>query len=360
MSSFSPKITSSYSADFLRKIDVSNSTKQAAPVALFLISKDVLKTPEMSVPFSSFIQTVSSCNYVAIELIETIKQIKEIINNKKKLLGKSIDLLVINAHGSDTRIYLSDEAFYEIKEVEKDQYDGLSKDANILLHCCMTGSSRYNMKSIAQTIADVSRRIVLAPTRPISAFRVWCYFCEKHNRIEFQTLDLEHNPYVFEFQSKKKPQLLSCRKDQLMDYFKNYEYSLGLEASDSSCLMQAEYLIKNEDDQLLETYYKDGLKSLKLITEFTQVPSLEYKVGKKLLEHEEYELAYRYIYASARQNNVDAILLVGDKCYSEEKLLEAKEMYQKAESLGFSSAKEKLAIVEEAIKNQDRCALSRC
>lgn len=351
MASFSPKITSCYSADFLHKVDLSNEEKKDAPIALFLIAKDILESPVMTAPFLSFIQTVASCNYVCIELIENSKEIKEIIDNKRKLLGRSIHLLVIDAHGKDIGIHLGDKQFYKIEDVTKDQFQGLSQDANILLHSCNTGSNLYHMKNIAQEIADISQRNVLAPTRPITPYRNWYYFCETHQRVEFQSLDLCYKPYIFEFQCQKEPQLVDCKTDdELLDYFKNYEYAERKEEIDSLLLEQTNTLIESKDDRLLDTYCRDKFKFLTFITELTPAPSLEFKVGKKLLEHKKYERAYVYIHASEKQNNIDAILLMGDKYCSEGKLLEAKDMYQKAEMFGSALAKEKLAAIEDKLR----------
>lgn len=97
---------------------------------------------------------------------EICHQIKEVSVRE----GRPIDNLIIGAHGvPNVMAFANHEYLTTQTSFPKNCFDGLAPKAEVILASCSTGASRlFGLTNVAQHIADITQKKVIAPTTDVS------------------------------------------------------------------------------------------------------------------------------------------------------------------------------------------------
>jgi len=149
---------------FWQKLEQLNGTKKTdAPIAIVIKAENDYNGMLSAAPSESLLLQIAKTHRLAIKTIKDARQFGAAISS----LGTNTSLLVVMAHGYSDRIQFGCNTFwsrwlktpfYCKKHIEKRDFASLKPDAKIILYACATG------QGIAQDIANLSNRIVYAPT----------------------------------------------------------------------------------------------------------------------------------------------------------------------------------------------------
>ena len=149
---------------FLRKLEQLNrSQKEDAPIAMVIKAENDHNGMLSAAPAQSLLLQIARTHKVAIKTIEDACRFGTAISGS----GANASLLVVMAHGYSDKIQFGfntfwsrwlGNPFYHKNHITKEDFESLKPDAKIILYACATG------QGIAQEIANLSNRIVYAPT----------------------------------------------------------------------------------------------------------------------------------------------------------------------------------------------------
>ncbi len=152
---------------FWHKLEQLNKSKEKdTPIAIILRAKNDFNGILSAAPAQSLLLQIAKTHKLAIQTIEDARQFRAMLSS----IGTNTSLLVIMAHGYPDKIQFGSNTFwsrwlktpfYYKERVAKEDFESLKSDAKIILYACTTG------KGIAQTIANLSNRIVYAPTESL-------------------------------------------------------------------------------------------------------------------------------------------------------------------------------------------------
>jgi len=160
---------------FWKELEESNQAKAIhVPLALVLQAEKDEPGSFAIAESRAQILTIAKTHRVAFKMIGKQAELREKIQETKQQLGRSIDLLVICAHGSPDAIHLSKGGDYTTKNLCKEDFEDLSTTGKIILISCSTG------QLFAPQLASITELDVVAPIVRSYGATILLYSCEEH------------------------------------------------------------------------------------------------------------------------------------------------------------------------------------
>ncbi len=288
------EIYARFPLDFLKQISQNNKERAAnAPNALFLGAEfdDNGMMHRRALLF--FLLSVSKTHRINIRMIGLKNEIREAVGEARDLYNRPVDLLILNAHGRDSQIMLSErEGHLEKSDIKPGDFEGLASEAEIFLVSCEAGAGGEN--SFAKTVADVADRSVFAAPSTISGSDLRFYFCKKHKIFEMAAFQ-NQKQCMSKFQKGCPSVSSDCPKDVSSLYCSDMmQYITSCPDLSSGDWLSLPSLINESNDKALKAFFQKA-------TDNKEQADAQYCLGVFYQQKEDYEKAEIWFQKAAEQ-----------------------------------------------------------
>lgn len=291
---YSSEIYARFPLDFLKQISQNNKERPAdAPNALFLGAEFDNNGMMHRRALLFLLLSVSKTHRISIRMIGLKNEIRESIGEARDLYNRPVDLLILNAHGGNSKIMLSErEGGLGKSDIKPGDFEGLASKAEIFLVSCEAGAEVEN--SFAKKVADVADRRVFASPSTITGSGLRFYFCKKHKIFEIAAFKNQKQCMLI-FQKNSPSSSSDCPKDISSLYCSDMmQYITSCQDLSSGDWLSLLPLISESNDKALKAFFRKAIDNQEQV-------DVQYCLGIFHRQKKDYENAEVWFQKAAEQ-----------------------------------------------------------